>query len=138
MKYSKLARGIVLAAAMTVGCNTTAVAIDGTSNVLCASLDVVACMEGATCMQGRASDFDVPKFLVVDVKKKVVRAHRASGIKAESPIRNIDKTDQQYILQGVEEHRGWTISINRADGTMATTSSGSDVNIMMFGNCTAI
>lgn len=138
MKYSTLAGGAALVLALASANHVAAAAIDGSRNVLCAAQKVVACLDGITCMQGGPKEFDVPVFLMVDVKKKVVRAHKDSGSEAASPVRNMDKTDTQVILQGVEEHRGWTLAIDRKDGGMSLTTVGADVDILIFGACTAI
>ena len=138
MKYSTLTGGAALVLALASANHAAAAGLDGSRNVLCATQKVVACLDGTRCMQGGPKEFDVPTFLLVDVKKKVVRSHKNGGSDAESPIRNMDKTDKQVILQGVEEHRGWTLAVDRADGSMSLTTVGADVDILIFGACTAI
>lgn len=137
MKYSTLVGGVALVLALAAS-NHVAAAIDGTRNVVCAAQKVVACLDGATCMQGSTKEFDIPSFLFIDVKEKVVRSHKESGSGAASPIRNFDNTDNQVILQGVEEHRGWTLAIDRKNGEMSLTTVGADVDLLVFGVCTAI
>lgn len=112
-------------------------AAEGAGRLLCALVDVVACTENGPCLQGSTIDFDVPSLLVIDFDKGEITGHKESGSDAVSPIRNHEKTEKQIILQGVENHRGWTLAIDREDYSMALTSSGSDINMMMFGSCTA-
>ena len=134
-----------VALALGLGVTTTllsggasASGFDGTANLVCAAVDVVACTDGPTCMQGQARVFDLPSFMFVDFENKVVRATDESGHKEVSPIRNFEQTKKQMILQGVENHRGWSVAIDRKTGRMTVTSAGPDVSFMIFGSCTAL
>ena len=111
---------------------------DGTASLVCATVDVVACTDGPVCMQGQAHTFDLPSFMFVDFENKVIRATDESGHKEVSPIRNFEQTKKQMILQGVENHRGWSLAIDRQTGRMTVTSAGPDVSFMIFGSCTAL
>jgi hypothetical protein len=119
--------------------NAVAAGLDGTKNVVCAAVDVVACAPGKGCMQGAATDFELPEFIFVDVKEKVVRA-RTEGVATDvkSPIRLIEKSEGQVVLQGFENGNGWTITIDQSSGRMTTTVSGARVSFMIFGACTAL
>ena len=113
------------------------VSAETSGNLLCALVDVVACDDEELCLKGSSRDFDLPEVLVIDLAKEQVRGHEGSGIEEVSPIRNSENTGKQLILQGVEDHRGWTIAVDHSDKSMALTSSGSGVNLMIFGSCTA-
>jgi hypothetical protein len=111
--------------------------IDGKSNLVCAVMDVVACTEGPTCLQGSSKTFDLPVFLFVDMKAKVVRGTYDSGNKESSPVSNSETTETQILLQGIEDHRGWSLAIDRQTGHLNLSSSGADVSFMLAGACTA-
>ena len=125
---------------MTIMISTSVSAggFDGTSNLVCAAIDVVACTEGTVCLQGQARTFDLPEFLAIDFKQKVVRATEEGGHKQVSPIKSVEQTGTQMILQGVENGHGWSMSIDRKTGRITTTVSGEEVGFMVFGACTAI
>ena len=112
-----------------------AAAISGETNVVCAALDVVSCAEGS-CMQGQAHTFDLPTFLFVDKDRKVIHAKNSKGKEVASPIDNYEITDEAVILQGFENHRGWTVGIDRKSGKMSMSSTGADVSFIVFGDCT--
>jgi hypothetical protein len=117
----------------------SAVGLDGSSNLVCAANNVVACTQGARCVQGEASTFDLPAFIFVNFKTKVVHARTEGDAKqVESPIRNFQKSNTQLILQGIENGHGWGISIDQKGGRMTTTVSGESSNFMIFGACTAL
>ena len=112
---------------------------DGSKNLICAAIDVVACTEGGqgpACMQGHARTFDLAEFFRIDFKKQEIRA-TGENSEAVSPIRNQEKTDTQVIMQGVENDRGWTATVDQADGSLTLSASGQDVSFMIFGACTA-
>ena len=76
-------------------------------------------------------------FLFVDFRQKVVRGTEDDGGKVTSAIANSEKTESQIILQGVENHRGWSAAIDRTNGRLALSSSGADLSFLIMGACTA-
>ena len=136
-RSSALALGLGLTATLLSG-GASATGFDGSASLVCAAIDVVGCTDGHVCMQGQAHVFDLPSFIFVDFENKVIRATDESGHKEVSPIKNFEQTNTQMILQGVENHRGWSLAINRQNGRMTVTSAGPDVSFMIFGSCTAL
>jgi len=110
----------------------------GKTNGVCAATHVVACTEDFTCMQGGARTFDLPPFLFIDIKKDIIRATEHKSEDVTSPILNKEITENAVILQGRENHRGWTMAIDRTDGTFNLSSTGPDMNFMIVGNCVAL
>jgi hypothetical protein len=111
---------------------------DGTTNLICAAIDVVGCANGPGCLEGQARTFELPQFMFVDFDNNVIRPTAESGYKETSVIRSFDQTEKQLILQGVENHRGWTATIDRQNGDLSVTLAGSDVSFIVFGACTAL
>jgi hypothetical protein len=121
--------------------STTAFAggMDGSKDIVCAVVDVVGCTETGACMEGKARSFDLPEFLIVDSKKKAIRAAYEAGHKdVYSPVENLQKSDDHLILQGVENGRGWNIAINTKTGRMSASGVGDAVSFLVFGACTAL
>jgi len=110
----------------------------GKTSGVCAAVSVVACTDDFVCMQGNAHTFDLPPFLFIDIKKNTVRGVEGKVEKVTSPILTKEITENSVILQGHENHRGWTIAIDRNDGTLNLSSTGPDVNFMITGNCVAL
>ena len=129
---------LVLAAAALGASGASAAGFDGSANLVCSTVDVVGCLDGPTCLTARARDFELPDFVFVDFAGQVVRATDESGHKEVSPIKSTESSDKQIILQGFENHRGWTLAIDRANGRMKLTSTGPDVSFMIFGACTPL
>jgi len=136
MHHRKLLTGLGLGlSAVLFSAGAAAAGISGKTNLVCASINVVACTEG-TCMQGKAQTFDMPIFMFIDVKRKVVHATDESDEEVTSPIKNYEVTENAIILQGFENHRGWTAGIDRKTGGLTLSSTGADVSFTIFGNCT--
>jgi hypothetical protein len=128
--------------ALTIGVvpvAASAAGLDGSANLVCAANKVVACTRTAVCLEGDASSFDLVEFMFVDFKAKVVKARTLGDArKEESPIRVIEKSNTQLILQGVENGHGWGMSIDQSSGRMAAAIAGEAASFMIFGVCTAL
>ena len=137
-KYSRLVAFCVVAATPFVSTAVSAEGIDGTRDVVCAITRVVACPDDGRCLQGQPSTFDLPELLVLDHKKKVMRSTRESGHKEVSPIKNMERSGDILVLQGVENSRGWDLAINVKTGNTSGAVVGEDVSFMVNGTCTAL
>ena len=112
--------------------------LDGSKDVVCAVQNVMACVDDRACVQGTAKEFELPVFIILDSKKKILRAAYESGDKAVSPIKNLEKNGTHMILQGVENSRGWDIAINTKTGRMSGAGVGDALSFLVFGACTAL
>jgi len=64
--------------------------LDGSKDIVCAVLHVVACIKDGDCLEGQAKTFDLPALMIVDAENNVLRGTYESGHKAVSPIKNKD------------------------------------------------
>ncbi len=141
MRNRKCSRAIaawVVAATPFVSAAVSAAEMDGSGNIVCAVMDVVGCAEEGSCVQGRASSFDLPEFMILDAKDKVLRAAYESGVDAVSTVKNMERSGDHLVLQGVENARGWEVAINTKSGRMSAAGVGDAVSFMAFGTCTAL
>ena len=111
--------------------------VDGSANLICAAFDVSACLDGGRCASGEARSFDMPEFMNVDFKKKVIHATYDAGSykTANSPIKYSETSGTQLILQGVENNHGWTMAIDQESGRMSLAVVGHEVSFSIFGAC---
>jgi hypothetical protein len=128
---------LVLAASLYAG-STSAASFDGSVNLLCAALDVVGCENGPGCVEGQARDFELPQFMLIDFENKLIRSKKDVEKTVVSPIQNLQKTDRQIIIQGVENDHGWSATINRESGNINFAASGPEVSFMVFAACTTL
>lgn len=139
MKIVKAFAHVASFAAVLLASHTVAadMQVSGKKNLVCASRDVIACVDGPVCMQGTANTFELPVFMFIDFKAREIRAVEGDGSSFASPVKTHEVTDQSIIMQGYENHHGWTLAIDRMDGDFTVSSTGPEVNYMMMGACTA-
>lgn len=142
MQINKCA-GLVAACAMVatpfISTAVSAGEMDGSKNIVCAVVDVVGCTETGKCVEGTAGSFDLPQFMIMDSEKKAIRAAYEAGQKGfSSPVKNMERSGDHLILQGVENSRGWDIAINTKTGKMSASGVGDAVSFLIFGACTAL
>ncbi len=115
----------------------TAVArFDGSVPLLCAPATVFECGRSGECARQASATAELPAFLTVDVNKRVVGALDKAG--RTSPIRNVERTDGQLVVQGGQNGRGWSLIVSEETGAMSATVSGSDFGFVIFGACTPL
>ena len=137
MQYRELLTALALGLGLSAG--VSAAGLSASGNLVCAANSVIGCTSGPSCLQGTAASFDLPTvFMFVDFKKKTITGTEADGDRVVSPIRNQETTDSRLILQGIENHRGWSMAIDRQSGEMSVSSTGPDIDFIMFGACTAL
>jgi hypothetical protein len=124
-------------AAVLLPVGASAAGLDGKTNLVCAAIDVIGCANGPGCREGSANDFGLPQFMFVNFKKQEIQATDETGLNVVSEIKSSEITEQQIILQGIENHRGWSVTIDKGNGELTVTSSGSGVSFMVFGACTS-
>ena len=116
---------------------------DGSKPLYCALMDTVRCVPGGECTEIEPEEVNLPDFLVINFKKKIITATKEGGLQRTSPIENRKLIDGKLIVQGAEDGvegvkdgLGWTIAINESTGKMVLTGSGDDVGFVFFGSCT--
>ena len=109
--------------------------ITGEVDLECSLREVMACTHAGECRRGSAASFDFPATMVVDVERKLIRAVDEKGMVTASAVKSREVTEKSAILQGIEDHRGWTLGIDRMDGTLSMSSTGPEVQFMIMGKC---
>lgn len=106
---------------------------DGSKKLICATVEAMECSSGEGCEAGIPDEVGAPAFMRIDFAKKVV-----VGPKRTSPIRTMDKEENQILLQGTELGLGWNMAINTANGKLVATFSNRDGAFVLFGSCTPL
>jgi len=143
MMTTSIRRILVFMVAAAAGLSTgSALALDTSKEILCASLNVFECVDGGECEDVVPEEVGAPTFLRINVKKKEVRA---SQERPPSIIDHIEEVEDRLVMQGVEDGEdneedgsGWTISIEKATGRMVATAAASRAAIVIFGACTEL
>ncbi len=136
--YSWVLSACIISATPLMTTQVSAAEVVTADDIVCAVMDVVACVEDKACVQGTAKSFDLPEFVIFDQQKKVMRAAYESGHKGVSPVKSMGRSGDHLILQGIENSRGWNIAVNTKSGDMSGALVGEGLSFLVFGNCTAL
>lgn len=106
---------------------------DGTRTLLCASVEAIDCVSGETCVSGRPEAIGAPQFLRIDFAgQKII------GPKRTTPVLHMEKTEEQFLLQGIELEMGWVFALNRTTGKFSATLTDGEGAFVIFGACTQL
>jgi len=134
---------ITLLCTVFIPLSVVASVFDGSKPLYCALMDTIQCVPGGECTEIEPEEVNLPDFLVINFKKKIITTTKESGIQRSSKIENRKLIDGKLIVQGAEDGfegvrdgLGWSIAINESTGKMVFTGSGDDVGFVFFGSCT--
>jgi hypothetical protein len=132
-------RNIILAGFLVI-CMTPALTyagdFDGATPLICATLETFECAPGMDCIRGTAQSINIPQFLWIDFKKKLIQGTKADGTTGTADIEKKTLADGKLILQGVQNGRGWSMVISEATGKMTLSASDDEAGFVVFCACT--
>lgn len=108
---------------------------DGSAPMLCAVTAVSECTADGKCERSAPqAGNNLPTFMRVDVKGKILRADDGSGRKTE--IKASSVVDDQLMLQGIENGKAWSMVIKSETGKWGGSVVEDDGSFALFGACT--
>ena len=108
---------------------------DGSRPLIGAVIGIYECVANYPCEEVAIEEINFVQFLDFNFKKKKITGTRANGQGLTTEIKSQVSMDGMLILQGVENGRGWSLSISEATGKMVLTVSGDEVGFVAFGAC---
>ena len=108
----------------------------GVDRLVCATAEVTVCGEGIDCFKIPAWEIDVPEFLVVDIRNKMLSTTKASQLNRATPITALSRTDGNIYLQGIEGGRAFSFVIHEETGQVTVAVSRDGLTVSVFGVCT--
>jgi hypothetical protein len=106
---------------------------DGSKPMLCAIIDVYECTIENACQPLKPSDLMIPRFLHIDVKKKVITGKLEDGTLRSVDINVISHEVENLILQGNQSGRAWSMVIQEETGKTTFNVSEKGVSVVCFG-----
>jgi hypothetical protein len=107
---------------------------DGSSPMICGAMMVTECGAEGRCQRRSAEDVNLPSLFRVDAK--AMKVHNLEAEKGrQSPIKNLEHSNDKLLLQGAEGDRGWTLIIHESNGKMSGTVSADGEGFVIFGQC---
>lgn len=104
---------------------------DGTRPFFCAVSTIMECDATGRCERHVTNRENQITFIRIDVAGQVVTA----GGGRKSPLKTVSHVDGELILQGGENGRGWSATIDESSGRMAAAIVDNDLTFSMFGSC---
>ena len=117
---------------------STALAEDlsGVEEFVCSVSHVSLCAETGECFDVQPWEIDMPQFVVVDMKRKMIATTRASDQRRSTAIANSRRDSAVIYLQGTEAGRAFSIVIDEATGLLTAAVARDGFSISVFGACT--
>lgn len=109
--------------------------LSGADRFLCTSSLVVRCDTFGECESGPPWEWNMPSFIQVDLKKKLLSTPAASAEQRRSPITFV-RAAGQIILQGAENGRALSTVIDEETGLASSAIALDGMTINVFGVCT--
>ena len=116
---------------------STAGDFDGSKPLICAVIEDFDCIPGGECLSGTAESINIPQFLRIDFKEKVITGKRGDGKVLSTTVNNMEPADGKMILQGIQKGKAWSMVITEATGKMTITAADDQAGFVVFGACTA-
>jgi hypothetical protein len=110
--------------------------LSGTDEFLCSVSRVAMCFETGECFDIQPWEADIPQFVVVDTKKKVISTTHASERPRSTRIATLQRSGGQIFLQGLEADRAFSFVIDEATGFVTVAVSRDGLSVSVFGACT--
>jgi hypothetical protein len=108
---------------------------DGSAPMLCAVTAISECTADGKCQRSQPqAGNNLPTFMRVDLKAKVLRADDGSGRKTD--IKGSTFADDQLMLQGFENGKAWSMVIKSDTGRWGGSVVEDDGSFALFGACT--
>jgi hypothetical protein len=105
---------------------------DGSRPLLCAVATIMECDASGQCERNLPDGVNSPTFFRVDVAAQTI----TGGPSKRSALRSVTRLDGELILQGGENGRGWSATIDEETGRMAAAIVDNDHTFSLFGACT--
>ena len=122
----------VAAAAMCVAAAPAISAdFDGSKPLICSAIEAHDCELGTTCLRAVPEDLNVPQFIRLDFGKKTLSARGRT-----SSMQGYQRSAGMLILQGFENNRAFSITINEQSGKLVGAIAADEEGYMIFGACT--
>jgi hypothetical protein len=130
MRKAAAGLAIALLVALPAG-GARAGQFDGSKPFLCAMTTIMECDGSGQCERRTHEASSAPTFLRFDVGTHVLTA----GANRRATFRS-QRLDGRLILQGGENGRGWSATINEESGQLAAAVVDDDFTFSIFGACT--
>lgn len=110
--------------------------LTGANQLICAAVKTAECYADGTCAQGEPEDWNIPRFMHLDLIQKTLDTTKASGEKRSTPLEMVRQDDERVFIQGAQSGRAISMVVNQSTG-LATAGIVLDGHVLtVFAYCT--
>jgi hypothetical protein len=106
--------------------------------IICTAVQATVCYFDGECKIGAPWNWNIPQFIEIDFKEKLLRTTRASGENRQTPFKNLEREAGLIFLQGVERGRAFSFAIEEDTGLASIAVARDGVTVSVFGACTPL
>jgi len=110
--------------------------VRGADVLLCSVSDVTSCGMYGDCFVGEPDDWNIPRFVEVDLQGKRLRTTKASGQDRSTAIKHMERIEGTIFLQGIENGRAFSLVIVEETGELSAAVVRPGIGVSAFGACT--
>jgi len=108
------------------------------SQLICAAVKASECYADGSCVQGEPEDWNVPRFMRLDLAAKTISTTKASGEERSTPLQSLTHEGDRVFIQGAQTGRAVSMVINRSTG-LASAGIVLDGHVLtVFAHCTPL
>jgi hypothetical protein len=137
-RSATLPRGFLLAAILVLALPSVGAADDvrGHDAILCTAVSAMLCGQDGDCIVEQPWMLNIPQFVELNLKDKLLATTKASGENRSTPLRTIQHEDGLLILQGAEQGRAFSFVITEETGMLSVAVAREGKTVTVFGACT--
>jgi hypothetical protein len=110
--------------------------VQGADRILCATVSASECFADGSCIDGEPEDWNIPRFIRVNLDEQTMSTTEASGQARSTPIQSVERQGDRLLIQGVQDARAFSVVLNESTG-LASTGIALDGHVLnTFAHCT--
>jgi len=121
---------------LLVGTVVRAENLSGADELLCSVSRVMLCVETGECYDVQPWEADIPQFVLVDTRRKIISTTRASQDPRSTPVASYQRDGGKIFLQGMQMGRAFSFVIDEATGLITAAVARDGIAVSIFGACT--
>ena len=112
--------------------------LTGAQSVLCTPVQVNVCTTDGDCESDAPWELNIPQFLELDFKGKMMSTTKASGENRSTPIKVLERENGLIFIQGIEQGRAFSFVISESTGMLSVAVARDTKVVSVFGACTPL
>lgn len=132
----RISTAVIVMLAMAGGNIAMADDLEGAQAFLCAPSQATVCTPSDGCETGPLWNWDIPTFIIVDLKDEMLETTQASGLNRSTPIQKMERDGERIFIQGTELGRAFSFVIDEDAGFASFAVVMTNMTVTAFGACT--